>query len=113
MTNEKENTVSDSTVQNDTSNGEPLAPIAAITAVVSAVLALLLAFGVSLTVEQTAAILGLVAAVGPIVVWWLGRRKTVPVDNVVALVNKQGDVVASNAANQSNGTPVSVYKSAA
>ena len=59
---------------------EPAITIGTITAAVAAVLALLIAFGVDLTDEQTAAILGLVAAVGPIVAAILTRRRVTPVD---------------------------------
>jgi hypothetical protein len=87
---------------------EPLGPIALATAVVSALLALLTAFGVHLTTEQVAAILGLVGTGGPLLVWYLGRKKTVPLTNVVALVNKTGETVAADAATQENGTVVAV-----
>ena len=92
------------------SNGEPLSPVAIITGIVSALIALLVSFGLDLTPEQIGAIVSFVSLVAPVVVWLVGRNKTVPVDNVVALVNKQGDTVAANASSEANGTPVVVIE---
>lgn len=96
------------TKANTTSQGEPLAPVAAAAAVVSAVIAALVAFGVDLTTDQVAAIMGLVAAVGPVVVWLIGRRGTVPTGNVVAFRAKSGEVVAGDGSPAETGTPVLV-----
>lgn len=54
---------------------EPATIIGAITAVVSAVLALLVAFGMDVSEDQQAAILGVVAAVAPLVAGVLIRSK--------------------------------------
>jgi len=59
---------------------EPAISIGAISAAVAAVLTLLVAFGIDVTEEQQTAILGVVAAVGPIVAGLLIRRKVTPVD---------------------------------
>lgn len=90
------------------SEGEPLRALALVVAVVVAILALVTAFGVQLTQEQTSAILGVVGAIGALVVWFIGRRSVTPTKNVVAVVDKSGDVVASEAAPLPNGLPVAV-----
>lgn len=100
-------------VVTDQTSGEPLAPAASISAIVSAVITLLVAFGVQLTVDQVAAILGFTGVAGPLAVWYFGRKHTVPANNVVAVVNKEGDVVASNASDIHNGAPVDIQKSLA
>lgn len=96
------------TTEDTTSSGEPLAPLATVAAAVSALLALLAAFGLPLTPEQTAAILGVVGTVGPLVVWWLGRRKVVPTDNVLAFTSKSGHAVAGDGAAMQTGRAVAV-----
>jgi len=53
---------------------EPAAIIGAISTAVTAVLALLVAFGIDLTDGQQAAILGVIAGVGPVVTGILIRR---------------------------------------
>jgi predicted amino acid dehydrogenase len=60
---------------------EPLRTVAGITAAVSAVLTLLVAFGVNLTDAQNTAILGVAGVLAPLVVaWvaWVARRKVMP-----------------------------------
>lgn len=57
---------------------EPVLTVAAVTSAVSAVLALLVAFGLVLTVAQTAAIMGVVAVVAPLVVVY-ARKYVTPV----------------------------------
>lgn len=57
---------------------EPLLSAAGITAVVTAAITLLTAFGLDLTTDQTAAILGAVAVVGPIAVALVTRGKVTP-----------------------------------
>lgn len=95
--------------QSDTQTpGEPLGPLAMVSAAVAAVLALLAAFGLDLTPAQIAAVLGVVGAIGPLVVWVLGRRKVVPTTNVVAMTAKSGRIVAGDGALAATGTPVSV-----
>ena len=69
-------------------------------------LALLSAFGVELTNEQTAAIVGIPAAIGPLVVWLVGRLKTTPTVNVAAVIDRTGELVAADASALPNGLPV-------
>lgn len=59
---------------------EPAVTVASITAVVTALLALLTAFGLSLSQDQTAAILGVVAVLAPLVSGFITRGKVTPVD---------------------------------
>jgi hypothetical protein len=54
---------------------EPLITVGTITAIASAVVAALVAFGLNLTEAQTTAILGIVAVAAPIAVTWIGRGK--------------------------------------
>ena len=55
----------------------PVITAATITAGVGALITLLVAFGVPITVDQESAILGLVAVLGPIIVAVVGARTTV------------------------------------
>ena len=55
----------------------PVVTAAGITSLATATVALLVAFGVPLSEAQEAAILGLVAVVGPLVVAYVGSRTTV------------------------------------
>jgi len=57
---------------------EPLVSVAGITAAVAAVLAVLVAFGLDLSEAQTAAILGAVAVLAPLVVALAVRGKVTP-----------------------------------
>ena len=59
-------------------SNEPVLTAASISAVVSAVLALLVAFGLDLSETQTAAILGVVGAVVPLVTAVVARAKVTP-----------------------------------
>jgi hypothetical protein len=59
----------------DPDSQEPVLSVGAVTAGVSALIALLVAFGVDLTEAQTTAILGLVAVAAPFVVGVLARRR--------------------------------------
>lgn len=56
------------------SPSEPLLTVGAITAAVVALLALLVAFGVHMSNDQRAAILGVVAAIAPLVTAIIGRE---------------------------------------
>lgn len=58
---------------------EPVLTVAGVTAAVSAVIALLVSFGVDLTEAQTNGILGVVAVVAPLVVVY-ARKFVTPVD---------------------------------
>lgn len=53
---------------------EPVVTVAWIGSAVAAVLTLLVAFGVDMTKEQTAAVLGLVAVAAPVVAGYVARR---------------------------------------
>lgn len=57
---------------------EPALTVGAITAAVSAILALLVAFGLDLSDDQTAAILGVVAVLAPLVATAITRGKVTP-----------------------------------
>lgn len=59
-------------------NREPLLTTAGIAAIVSAIVALLVAFGLDLSEGQTAAILGVVSVLAPLIVGLLARRKVTP-----------------------------------
>lgn len=58
---------------------EPLVSLASVTAFVSAVITVVVAFGVELSQEQTAGILGLVAVLAPAVVAIFTRSRVTPV----------------------------------
>lgn len=59
-------------------NTQPMITAAAITSVVGAIIALLISFGVNLTGEQQAAIMGLVTVASPWIVALVGRSTTTP-----------------------------------
>lgn len=58
---------------------EPLWTVAGLTSAVSALIALLTAFGADLTQEQSTAILGVVAVAAPTVVALVARSRVTPV----------------------------------
>jgi ABC-type multidrug transport system fused ATPase/permease subunit len=60
-------------------NNEPAVTVGTITAVVSALLTLLAAFGLNLSADQTAAVVGVVAVLAPLVAAFITRRKVTPV----------------------------------
>lgn len=59
-------------------NTSPLITTAALASITGAVIALLVAFGVHLTPDQTAAIMGVVAVAAPWVVALVGHNTTTP-----------------------------------
>jgi ABC-type spermidine/putrescine transport system permease subunit I len=59
-------------------NTEPAVTIGAVTTLIAAAIALLVAFGVDITEDQTKAILAFVAAAGPLASALLIRRKVTP-----------------------------------
>ena len=61
-------------------NTEPALTAGTITSAVTAVLSLLVAFGLGLTDDQQTAILGVVAVLAPLVVAIVTRPKVTPVD---------------------------------
>lgn len=58
---------------------EPLVTVASVTAAATALVGVLVAFGVTLSDDQRAAVLALVGVVAPFVVAVVGRRKVTPV----------------------------------
>lgn len=68
------------------SPSEPLLSVGTITAVVAGVFTLGAAFGLKLSADQTAAIVGAVAVLAPIVVMLIGRLKVFAPDTVRAMV---------------------------
>lgn len=60
-------------------NREPVITAASIASIVSAVVALLVAFGLHLTKDQIAALMGLVGVVAPLVTAWVARGRVTPV----------------------------------
>lgn len=94
--------------QEPQSSGEPILTTASLTAIIIAVIALLVAFGIPLTDDQQKAIIALVGVIAPFVVWAIARRSTTPSKNVAAVVDKTGHLVAGPAADAANQTRVSV-----
>lgn len=76
---------------------EPLITVASITAGVTALLGLLVAFGVPVTPDQQVAILGVVAVVAPVAVALIGRNLVTPNGSVVERVDSEGTVKAGEA----------------
>lgn len=79
---------------------EPLVTLASITAGATALLGLLVAFGVPLTEEQQVAVLAVVAVAAPFVVALAGRGQVTPNASVVEYVNPASGVVKAGAANE-------------
>lgn len=67
---------------------EPVITVATITAAVSAIIALLVAFGLDLSDDQRNAILGVVAVVAPIIAGALARGYVTPVPKANAAVEQ-------------------------
>lgn len=76
---------------------EPVLTVASVTAAVAAVIALAVSFGFEVSDDQTAAILGVVAVVGPLVAAVVQRRQVVPSGRVVEMDGGDGTVVAGEA----------------
>ncbi|MDN4174747.1 hypothetical protein QWY28_17430 [Nocardioides sp. SOB77] len=89
-------------------NREPALTVGTVTAAVTAVLALLVAFGLDLTSEQQAAILGVVGVLAPIVATVITRTKVSPANTVVAQRTADGTVIAGEGAVVTAGIPVDV-----
>lgn len=70
--------------------GEPALAVGSVTAAVGAVLALLVAFGLDLTGEQTAAILGVTTVVAPLVSAWFTRSRVWSPRSVAELQPRRG-----------------------
>lgn len=67
---------------------EPLWSVASLTAIATALIALVTAFGLPLSAEQQAAILGVVAVVAPIVVAVAGRGRVYSGATVARLLRR-------------------------
>lgn len=76
------------TIPSDAS--EPLLSVGSITAGVTALIALVTAFGLDLTSEQQTAILGVVAVVAPLVVSLVGRGRVYAPATVARLLAVRG-----------------------
>jgi len=68
------------------SPSEPLVTVGTVTAVIAGAITFGAALGFKLSVQQTAAILGSVATLAPLVVAIVGRRKVFAPDTVRAMV---------------------------
>ena len=85
---------------------EPLISISSIVAAATAVIALLVAFGVPLTEDQKVAILGLVGFLAPVIVALVTRGKVTPNAAVVEGLNSSGIVYAGEANELPTGEPI-------
>ena len=85
---------------------EPLISISSIVAAATAVLALLVAFGVPLTEDQKVAILGLVGVLAPVIVALVTRGRVTPNAAVVEGLNSSGIVYAGEANELPTGEPI-------
>lgn len=74
-----------------TKNTEPAITIGGVSAGIAAIIALLVAFGIPITEDQQIAILGVVAAVGPIVTAIITRRFVVPTGAVAEELDGYSD----------------------
>lgn len=90
---------------------EPLVTLASITAGATALLALLVAFGIPITQEQQIAILGVVAVAAPFVVAFAGRGQVTPNANVVEYVTSTNQVKAGEANELPTDTKIRVLNS--
>lgn len=80
-------------------NEKPLLTSATITGGVAAVITLAVAFGLEVTAEQTAAILGVVGIAAPFVVWRAATNQVTANAKVVEKVT-DGNLVVAGAANE-------------
>lgn len=87
---------------------EPVTLTGLIIAVVTVVISLVTAFGLNVSPDQAAAIIGTVSAVAALVGFLLARRQVTPTVNVAAQLDKTGTVVAGPAAAQTTGSEVVV-----
>lgn len=85
---------------------EPLISVSSIVAAATAVVALLVAFGVPLTEDQKVAILGLVGVIAPVIVALVTRGKVTPNAAVVEGLNSSGIVYAGEANELPTGEPI-------
>ena len=85
---------------------EPLISVSSIVAGATAIVALLVAFGVPLTQDQKVAILGLVGVLAPVIVALVTRGKVTPNAAVVEGLNSSGIVYAGEANELPTGEPI-------
>ena len=85
---------------------EPLISVSSIVAAATAVVALLVAFGVQLTEDQKVAILGVVGVIAPVIVALVTRGKVTPNAAVVEGLNSSGIVYAGEANELPTGEPI-------
>ncbi len=69
-------------------SGEPALAVGGVTAVVGAVLALLVAFGLNLTAAQTAAVLGATTALAPLASGWFTRGRVYSPQTVARMLGR-------------------------
>lgn len=89
---------------------EPLTVLALIVGAVSAVIDVVVAFGVSLAPAAEHSILAAVNAIGLLAIVLLVRPRTVPAAKVIARVTTGGDVVAGEASTIPTNTLVDVAR---
>lgn len=89
---------------------EPAITVASITAVVTAILSVLVVFGLPLSGDQQGVIVGAVGVVAAVVIGIITRTKVTPTDTVIAVKDKTGTAVAGPAAAQATGSEVDVVK---
>ena len=88
---------------------EPVTLTGLIVAAVAAIVSLVTAFGLHVSPDQAAAIIGTVTAVAAVVGFLVARTKVTPTSNVVAFTNaRHAAPIAGPAAEQPNGTEVQV-----
>ena len=85
---------------------EPLISVSSIVAAATAIIALLVAFGVPLTEDQKVAILGLVGVVAPVIVALVALGRVTPNAAVVEGLNSSGIVYAGEANELPTGEPI-------
>jgi hypothetical protein len=70
-------------------SAEPALAVGAVTAAVGAILALLVAFGLDLTTEQTTAVLGAATFLAPLVSAWFTRSRVYSPQTVARLLGRR------------------------
>jgi hypothetical protein len=72
----------------DPTSSEPALAVGTITAVVGAVLALAVAFGLSLTPAQSAAVLGVTTVLAPLISAWFTRSRVYSPQSVARMLTR-------------------------
>ncbi len=73
----------------DPASSEPALAVGAVTAAMSAVLALLASFGFGLTAQQTTAVTGVAAVVAPLISAWFTRGRVYSPATVAKLLGRE------------------------